>query len=152
MNLGQLARTRGFSALKLVSQMQRSFLRAHDLDERLDWAGPDRNLGLLYADAPTIGSIGSRPRAREHLKRAAELAPQYPENRLNLIEAYLKWGEANNAQRELAALVGLWANARTAFNGEAWAASWADWEPRLKKLQKRIEAPPKPLEAPRNQP
>jgi tetratricopeptide (TPR) repeat protein len=152
MNLGQLAQTKRLTALRLVGQMQREFARARDLDERFDWAGPDRNLGLLYADAPTIGSIGSRARAREHLKRAADLAPQYPENRLNLIEAYLKWGESNNAQVELAALQGLWSSARTNFVGEAWAASWADWEPRLKKLQKRIEAPPKSLGAPRTQP
>ena len=152
MNLGQLARTKGLTALRLVSQMQREFARARDLDERLDWAGPDRNLGLLYADAPTIGSIGSRARAREHLKRAADLAPQYPENRLNLIEAYLNWGESNNAQRELAALQRLWSSAHTNFVGEAWAAGWADWEPRLKKLQKKIEAPPKSLRAPRTQP
>ena len=152
MNLGQLARTKGLTALRLVSQMQREFARARDLDERLDWAGPDRNLGLLYADAPIIGSIGSRARAREHLKRAADLAPQYPENRLNLIEAYLNWGESNNAQRELAALQRLWSSAHTNFVGEAWAAGWADWEPRLKKLQKKIEAPPKSLGAPRTQP
>jgi hypothetical protein len=152
MNLGQLARTRGLSALKLVSQMQGAFARAHDLDERFDWAGPDRNLGLLYRDAPPFASIGSRSKAREHLQRAAELAPRYPENRLNLIESYLQWGETNKAQRELAALQELWPGARTNFVGEAWASSWADWDPRLKKLQKRIEAPLKPLEAPRTQP
>ena len=102
MNLGQLARTKGLGALKLVDQMEREFSRARELDEQLDYAGPDRNLGLLYRDAPAIGSVGSRTRAREHLKRAVELAPQYPENRLNLIEAYLKWGERTGAYRELA--------------------------------------------------
>ena len=141
MNLGQLARTKGLTALKLVDQMQREFTRARDLEEQFDWAGPDRNLGLLYRDAPAIGSIGSRTKAREHLKRAVELAPRYPENRLNLIEAYLQWGEPNNARRELAALEEVWPGARTNFVGEAWAASWADWEPRLKKLKKKIEGP-----------
>jgi tetratricopeptide (TPR) repeat protein len=152
MNLGQLARTKGLGALKLVGQMQLAFARAHDLDERLDWAGPDRNLGLLYRDAPTIASIGSRSKARDHLQRAVELAPRYPENRLNLIETYMNWGESNNAQRELAALQGLWPGARTNFVGESWAAGWADWESRLKRLQKRIEAPSKLLGAPRTQP
>ena len=75
MNLAQLARTKGLSALKLVDQMEREFTRARDLDEQLDYAGPDRNLGLLYRDAPVIGSIGSRTRAREHLRRAVEVAP-----------------------------------------------------------------------------
>jgi tetratricopeptide (TPR) repeat protein len=152
MNLGQLARTRGLSALKLVTQMQSAFARARDLDERLDWAGPDRNLGLLYRDAPAFASIGSRSKAREHLRRAVELAPRYPENRLNLVESYLQWGETNNAQRELPSLQGIWSGARTNFAGEAWAASWADWDPRLKKLQKRIEAPAKSLGAPRTKP
>ena len=92
MNLGQLARTRGLSALRLVNQMQREFTRARDLDEHFDWAGPDRNLGLLYRDAPAFASIGSRSKAREHLMRAVELAPRYPENRLNLVETYLQLG------------------------------------------------------------
>ena len=65
MNLGHLARTRGLSALKLVSQMQREFARARDLEEQFDWAGPDRNLGLLYRDAPAFGDrydVRRRPR------------------------------------------------------------------------------------------
>jgi hypothetical protein len=95
MNLGQLARTKGLSALKLVDQMEGEFTRARDLDEHLDYAGPDRSLGLLYRDAPVIGSVGSRTRAREHLRRAVEVAPQYPENRLSLIEAYLKVGRTH---------------------------------------------------------
>ena len=149
MNLGQLARTRGLSALKLVNQMQREFTQARDLQEQFDWAGPDRNLGLLYRDAPAFGSIGSRSKAKEHLRHAVELAPRYPENGLNLTETYLQWGEPNNAQRELAALEAVWPSARTNFVGAAWAASWADWEPRLKKLKKKVEGPPKSLGAPR---
>src|ERR1035441_3876400 len=150
MNLGQLARTRGLSALKLVNQMEHEFTRAHDLDEQFDWAGPARNLGLLYRDAPAFGSIGSRSKARDHLKRAVELAPRYPENGLNMIETYLQWGEPNNAQRELATLEAAWPSARTNFVGAAWAASWADWESRRQKLKKKIEDPPKALGAPRN--
>ena len=52
----------------------------------------------------------------------------------------------------LAALEEVWPAARTNFVGEAWAASWADWEPRHKKLQKKIEAPAKSFGAPRHQP
>src|SRR5260370_20620318 len=93
MNLGQLARTKSFGALKLVGQMEHEFTIARDLDEHFDHAGPDRNLGLLYRDAPALGSIGSRTKARQHLQRAVQLAPDFPENRLNLIEADLKWGD-----------------------------------------------------------
>ena len=78
-----------------------------------------------------------------------ELAPQFPENRLNLVESNLQWGERNNAGRELKALQETWPSARTNFVGEAWAASWADWQPRLMKLKKKIEEPSKALGAPR---
>ena len=149
MNFGQLARTKGLGALRLVSQMEREFSRARDLDEHLDCAGPDRNLGQLYRDAPVIGSVGSRTRAREHLKRAVELVPQFPENQLNLIEAYLNWGDRTSAYRQLQTFEALWPAARTNFVGQAWAASWPDWESWLNKLKKKIEEPTKPLGAPR---
>jgi len=152
MNLAQLARTKGLTALKLVLEMQREFNQARNLEAQLDWAGPDRNLGLLYLEAPAVISIGNRAKARQHLTRAVELAPGYPENRLNLIEAYLQWREPNNARRELAALEKIWPGARTNFVGEAWAASWADWEARLKKLKQKIEAHPNSLGPPRTQP
>jgi len=149
MNMGQLARTKSLGALKLVSRMEREFSLARDLDERIDYAGPDRSLGLLYRDAPSIGSVGSRTKSRQHLQRALELVPNYPENRLNLVETYLKWGERNSASRELKTLEEQWPTARAALAGPVWVSSWADWEQRLKKVKKEIEEPLKPLESPR---
>src|ERR1051326_2638785 len=143
MNLGQLAQTRGLGALKLVKQMEGEFTIAKDLDEHFDYAGPDRNLGLLYLGAPVLASIGSRSKARQHLKRAVELAPEYPENRLNLIEAYSKWGDRHDATRELKALEEGWDAARVQFAGEQWFSSWVDWEERLKKVKKKVEEPSK---------
>jgi hypothetical protein len=143
MNLGQLARTRGLSALKLVDQMQREFTIARGLDPQFDFAGPDRNLGLLYRDAPSVASIGSRSNARRHLQRANELAPGYPENGLNLIEALQQWSDRNGARRELKALEEIWPSARKKLTGETWAASWSDWELRLTNVQKKIEEPRK---------
>jgi tetratricopeptide (TPR) repeat protein len=137
------------SALGLVNQMEGVFRRAKELDKQFDFAGADRNLGLLYRDAPAIISVGSRTKAREHLEQAVKLAPQYPENRLNLIEAYVKWGELKSARRELAALEAIWASARTNLAGVAWTGSWRDWEPRLGKLRKKLEPAPKGLGAPR---
>ena len=61
----------------------------------------------------------------------------------------MKWGERTGAYRELQTLEATWPAARTNFVGEAWAASWADWEPRLKKLKKKVEDPTKPLGTPR---
>jgi tetratricopeptide (TPR) repeat protein len=149
MNLGQLARTRGLSALKLVDEMEREFSRSRELDEHLDYGGSDRNLGTLYRDAPSIGSIGDRSKARQHLQRAVTLAPEYPENHLALLEACLKWGDRNCAQRELKALEELWPAARAKFTGPAWGASWADWEPRLQQARSKLEGPSKALESPR---
>jgi len=149
MNLGQLARTRGIGALKLVDQMEYEFKIVVMLDEKYDFAGSDRNLGLLYRDAPSFGSIGSRSRAHKHLDRCVELSPDYPENRLTLIESLLKWGDRVGAKRELNALEGLWPNARKTLNGEKWASSWVDWKKRLMQVTSKIEDAPKAIPSPR---
>src|SRR5581483_2573711 len=111
MNFGQLARTKGLGALRLVGQMEQEFLAAREADPHFDYAGPDRNLGFLYRDAPSIGSIGSRTKARRHFRNAIELAPEYPENGLNLIESYLKWSSRTDAEREFKSLEKLWPEA-----------------------------------------
>ena len=139
MNLGQLARTKTLGALRIVDEMEREFKAARQLDEHLDFAGPDRNLGLLYYEAPAFASVGSRSKARQHLQRAVELAPDFPENRLNLLEACLKWADHNGAIRELRELEKLWPQAHTNFTGEAWTASWSDWETRAKRARKTNE-------------
>ena len=150
LNLGQLARTKSLGALRLVGQMEREFTTAAALDPHFDYAGPDRSLGLLYRDAPAIGSIGSRSKAKQHLQRALELAPEFPENRLNLIESYMKWNERNTARQELVTLEAEWETARAAFTGPPWAASWQDWEARRQSAKKILGEPPKALESPRH--
>lgn len=151
MNLGQLARTKTLGALRIVEEMEREFKMARALDERLDHAGPDRNLGLLYLEAPGIGSVGNRNRARLHLERAVELSPEYPENRLNLAEAFLQWREYARARRELSLLDELWPEARKVFTGLAWRASWQDWESRLQRVRRQVEERGRGIESPRRQ-
>lgn len=142
LNLGELADTkRNLSGLRMVNEMEREVWAAHDLDEHFDNAGPDRILGLLYWQAPSIISVGSRSKARKHLQRAAELAPDFPENRLNLIEAYTKWGERANAWRELRALEKLWPSARQKLTGDEHVADWADWDKRLNAIKKKYPDP-----------
>jgi tetratricopeptide (TPR) repeat protein len=141
MTLGRLADTkRNLAALRMVREMEREFKKALELDERFSFAGPDRNLGLLYWQAPVIGSIGSRSKARQHLRRAVELAPDYPENRLNLIEAFSKWGDSAEARIELRTLEETWAAAQRQFAGLNWAASRLDWEKRLNKARRKLQA------------
>jgi tetratricopeptide (TPR) repeat protein len=148
-NMGELAETKGLSALKLVRQMQHEFSIARDLDPHIVFAGPDRNLGLLYRDAPSIGSIGSRTKAREHLQHAVDLAPDFPENQLNLIEALVKWGEKETATHQLKLLKERLPGARAEFTGPHWTLSWVDWDARFQKLTKKLEQPSKALESPR---
>ena len=139
LNLGQLARTKMLGALPLVDEMEGSFKKARQLDEQFAFAGSDRFLGLLYLQAPGWPtSVGSKSKARSHLQRAVILAPEYPENRLNLAEAYLRWRETVAARREIQAVEILLPSAKTNFTGEAWAASWADWETRLAKARKKL--------------
>jgi hypothetical protein len=150
MNLGQLARTKSLGALKLVDEMEREFVVAAALDEHFEYGGPQRSLGVLYRDAPVIGSVGDRGKARQHLQRAVELVPDFPPNRLCLIEAMLKWGDRKGAARELKALEDVWPGARASLTGVVSASNWADWEGRLKKAKKKVEESRKTLETPRH--
>lgn len=148
MNSGQLAKAEApsLAAYRLVWEIEREFKTAAELDERFDYAGPDRGLGLLYRDAPGWPlSVGSRRKARNWLERAEKLAPDYPENHLNLAEAYLRWHEPAAAKRELQALDALWPAARTNLTGPAWEPSWADWSARRDVVRKRLAEifPPK---------
>jgi len=150
MNLGQLARTEILGALKIVREMEREFKKADDLDEHFDYAGPARCLGLLYRDAPGWPtSIGSRRKAREWLERAAKLAPDYPENHLNLIESRLNWNDRTGAEGELKTLDALWPTAQTNFVGAAWEQSWADWTVRKRAAEQALTQTPRPAESPK---
>ena len=143
LNLGQLARTKTLGALSIVDEMETEFKAAIALDPRLDYAGPDLSLGILYRDAPGWpASIGSRAKAREHLRRAVKHSPDYPENRLTLLESYLEWDDKQAFQEELADTAKLMAAARKQFTGVEWEENWADWTPRWEKLKSKAPAAP----------
>ncbi len=129
---------RNLAAYGMVKEVEREFHKARELDEQFCYAGPDRSLGLLYLEAPGWPlSVGSRSKARKHLERAAELAPDFPENRLTLAEAYLKWHDKKPLARELGALETLWPVAHTNLAGADWAAAWSDWQPRFDRLREK---------------
>ncbi len=148
LNLGQLARTKLFSALGLLDEMETAWTRAIVLDEKFDYAGPHRSLGLLYQDAPGWPtSLGSRAKARLHLQKAADLCPDFPDNRLCLLEAWLKWGEKKKALADLPAVETVLREARKKLTGDEWALSWQDWDRRWGKV--RAKAGAEPLRTPR---
>lgn len=138
MNLGQLARTKSLGALKLVREMEDEFQRARELDEHVDYAGPDRSLGLLYRDAPGWpASIGSKKKALEHLERAEQLHPEFPENQFALLESYEQWSERQNFAQQLKTTEKVLLEARQKFAGPDWESNWHDWNQRWARMKAR---------------
>ena len=145
LNLGQLARTKSLGALPLVDEMERAFKAAVSLDANFDHAGPDRSLGLLYLDAPGWpASIGSNKKARQHLQKAVELSPDFPENQLCLLEALLKWRELKRVAGDLKAVETILQTARGKLTGPDWAPSWDDWDARWRKIKAKVEETTRP--------
>jgi tetratricopeptide (TPR) repeat protein len=152
MNLGQLARTRKLSALKLVDDMEENFLKAIELQPKLDYASPHRSLGLLYRDAPGWPvSVGNKGKARLHLQKAVELSPEFPENHLSLLETYLKAGDFKSATNALPAVEKCLNNAPKQFSGPDWELSWQDWRARWDKMKEKMASGPKNLRSPKQQ-
>src|SRR2546421_9177898 len=136
LNLGQLARTKKLGALKLIDEMEAEFKAAIALDPSFDYAGAHRSLGLLYLDAPGWPtSIGNRSKARLHLRKAVELSPDYPDNLLSLLEAYLKWGDKNLVQPQIAQTEDVLQQARKTLTDEQWELSWEDWNRRWQRIK-----------------
>ena len=155
LELGLLADTkRNLAAFKLVREMEHELKTADELDAPLDYAGPARCLGLLYRDAPGWPvSIGSRRKAREWLELAVKLAPDCPENRLNLAETYWQWKDHEAARAAFKAIEAFWPAARTNFTGEAWERNWDDWSTRRDSLREKMgetAAPARSSESHRN--
>lgn len=130
MNYGQLAAAEApsLAAYRLVWEIEREFKTTTEIDERFDFAGPVRCLGLLYRDAPGWPlSVGNRRKAKEFLERAVQLAPEFPENHLNLAEAHLRWKNLPEAATALKQAELHWPAARTNLTGITWEKSWHDW-------------------------
>ncbi|HEY3760427.1 MAG TPA: hypothetical protein VGN23_01590 [Verrucomicrobiae bacterium] len=144
MNLGQMAQTEFMGALRIVSEMEREFKTAATLDPHYDYAGPERCLGLLYRDAPGWpASIGSNRKAKTYLEQAVTLAPNDPENLLNLAETDLQWHDLKPAQKEMAALDALWPKAQKEFTGDSWEHDRVDWTNRREALRQKLSSPVK---------
>ncbi len=139
-NLGQLARTKLFTALGLLDEMEEAWKRSIAIEPKFHFAAAHRSLGLLYLEAPGWPlSLGSRSKARRELQKAIELVPGYPENQICWLEARLRWGETRAVQTQLAAVEALLASARANFSGAGWAQDWQDWNARWNSIRSRAE-------------
>jgi hypothetical protein len=139
MNLGELARTRTFGALGLVREMEVEFKAAIALDPTVDHYGPDRNLGQLYHFAPGWpASLGDDKLARRHLDTAVQREPDFPANRLSLIELLLDRRDATEARKQLDALDALWDTARKRLSAREWEDDWAEWTELRDKHRKHL--------------
>lgn len=140
LNLGELAQTKSFGALKLVEEMERELKTAVALDPTFDFAGPHRSIGLLYAEAPGWPlSVGNRGAAEKNLLKAVELSPEYPDNQLCLIENYLKWDSRTKAKARLEEARKRLEAGRETFAGDDWQSSWQDWDRRWTKVLKKLD-------------
>lgn len=98
-NVGFLADVDRSYGLNAVAEMDPALKRAGEIDERYDYAGPLRVLGVLLLRTPQPPvSIGSPRKGLRLLQRAVERFPDYPENYLYLGEALREVGRADEAK------------------------------------------------------
>ncbi len=100
-NVGLLADVDRSLGLNAVVEMESVLKRAIEIDEKHDYAGPLRVLGILYLRAPGPPiSLGSTRKGLRLLERAVQLYPDYPENRLYLGEALRVFGQMDEARAQ----------------------------------------------------
>jgi len=136
LNLGQLARCRKLGALRLVREMERSFLEARRLNPCLDEAGPDRYLGLLYLKAPGWPlSIGHSRKARHHLTEAWQTHTEFPGNILHLVRAQIELGRMKEARASYAAGRRQLIHMETTWGGRVPPIVLIKWQALLKEIE-----------------
>ena len=102
-NVGLLADVDRSYGLDAVGEMETSLRRTIEIDERYDFAGPLRLLGILHLRTPAPpASIGSPRKGLRLLQRATGLFPEYPENYLYLAEALRDNDRVEDARTALA--------------------------------------------------
>jgi hypothetical protein len=93
--------------LMLVPVVEHEALLAAKMNPFIDHGGPDRLLGELYLRAPGFPmSVGDSSKAAAHYKRALEFGPDYPENRLGLVEVLMAEEQNKLACDELNKTIG----------------------------------------------
>lgn len=137
LNLGQLARTQKLGALPLVAELKEALVKARSLDAKLDNAGPDRCLGMLFRDAPGWPiSVGSKKKSRVHLINAVTVKQTYPGNHLELLAAAIEWDDEELLKARLPETAKIMQRAREEYSGVEWEGKWAKWENRWRSIRK----------------
>lgn len=134
-NVGLLADVDRKYGLDAVSEMEAALKKAMEIDERYDFAGPLRVLGILHLRTPAPPtSIGSPRKGLKLLRRAVDLFPDYPENYLYLAEALRDNGKRDEAREALVKVLE--------------AALWPDrqfesgkWKSEAEQLRNSLSAP-----------
>ena len=140
LNLGQLARAKPLSAIGILGDVESAWLSSIALDPKFDYSGAHRAIGVLYRDAPGWPlSLGNRKNALFHLEKAVEVSPDYPGNRLYLIETLIKWGKNDSARAALAETRKVMEKAPVSFTGPMWREDLTNWERRWKKIQNGLQ-------------
>ncbi|MDB4459256.1 hypothetical protein N9059_01655 [bacterium] len=140
MNHGQLARTKTLGALGEVKHIESNLLKGIEADSTFQNACNHLYLAILYKNAPGWpASIGSRTKARNHFESAVQLAPDYPYNRIRLIEALIDWKKIEAARLEWKVFDRLLPKLRKKYKSEDWKPVWETWDPRIKDIEKRLK-------------
>ncbi|MGB0583293.1 MAG: hypothetical protein ACPGVU_26725, partial [Limisphaerales bacterium] len=136
LNQGQLARTKLFAALGLVRKMQTKLVFAASTSPKLNHAGPDRCLTQLYRDAPGWPiSVGNKKKARAHIAKIKQHAPEYPENICVWLETWIKWKDRATLAQDLPKAAPALAAAKKKLTGREWEPYWDDWDRRWAIIQ-----------------
>jgi tetratricopeptide (TPR) repeat protein len=135
LNVGWLADVDRSYGLDAVSEMATALKRAIEIDERYDFGGPPRVLGILLLRTPLPpASIGSPRKGLHLLQHAVELFPDYPENYLYLAEALRDNGRAGEAREAL----------RNVLEGKPWPDRQFEndqWRAQALKLRAQLDKP-----------
>jgi tetratricopeptide (TPR) repeat protein len=141
LNLGQLARTKLLGALALLKEMESAFLESARLDEKFHYTAAHRSLGMLYFEAPGWPvSLGSRSKARKHFEKALELLPDYPDNHLSALEAYVQWKDKERVRKGIRQYQRIVEAAKEKYrDAPRWEQAWLDWEVRWAAIERKAK-------------
>jgi tetratricopeptide (TPR) repeat protein len=125
---------RGGDVKPLLMQLQSEADAAIKAGERFDNGGPPRVLGAIYAKAPAPPvAIGDPEKGVQYLKRAVEIAPDYPLNHILLGEAYIADERYQDAEAALQ-------KARKLLADPKWQSYHDTWKAQLTTVERKLRA------------